>query len=323
MNEDGIIIVATIAFGMGIDKSNVRFVAHTSLPSSIEAYYQEIGRAGRDGNPAETLLLYGLNDLFQRRRFIELDKSDDQHKLGENKRLDSLLAYCEAPICRKKALLSYFDEEIESCNNCDNCLQPPKMLEGTELAQMALSAIYRSGQVFGAVHIINILLGENSPKIIERGHNKIKTFGIGKEHSKDFWQGFIRQMLASGHIIINIKKFGCLQITTTGVQLLKNELQFNYKEIELKSHKPPKNYKEKITLNIQDSDLELLSALKKLRLTTAKSLSVPAFVIFSDASLIEMAKLKPKDQIDFSKINGVGPSKLKKYSDTFLSVINS
>ena len=322
MNEDGIIIVATIAFGMGIDKSNVRFVAHTSLPSSIEAYYQEIGRAGRDGNPAETLLLYGLNDLFQRRRFIELDKSDDQHKLGENKRLDSLLAYCEAPICRKKALLSYFDEEIESCNNCDNCLQPPKMLEGTELAQMALSAIYRSGQVFGAVHIINILLGENSPKIIERGHNKIKTFGIGKEHSKDFWQGFIRQMLASGHITINIKKFGCLQITTTGVQLLKNELQFNYKEIELKPHKTTKNNKEKITLNIKDSDLELLAALKKLRLTISKSLSVPAFVIFSDASLIEMAKSKPKDQIDFSKINGVGPSKLKKYSDTFLSVIN-
>jgi len=322
MNEDGIIIVATIAFGMGIDKSNVRFVAHTSLPSSIEAYYQEIGRAGRDGNPSETILLYGLNDLFQRRRFIELDKSDDHHKLRENKRLDSLLAYCETPICRKKALLSYFDEEIENCNNCDNCLRPPKMLDGSELAQMALSAIYRSGQTFGTVHIINILLGEKSSKILERGHNKIQTFGVGSNYNKDFWQSFIRQLLSSAHIIINIKKFGCLQITKSGLQILKNELHFNYKEIISKPIKVTKNKKEKIIINIDNSDLDLLASLKELRLEISKNMSVPAFVVFSDASLIEMAKLKPKDKTQFSKINGVGPSKLKKYSDKFLSIIN-
>lgn len=322
MNEDGIIIVATIAFGMGIDKSNVRFIAHISLPSNIEAYYQEIGRAGRDGNPSETILLYGLNDLFQRRRFIELDGSDDHHKLRENKRLDSLLAYCETPICRKKALLSYFDEKIDNCNNCDNCLRPPKMLDGSELAQMVLSAIYRSGQTFGTVHIINILLGEKSPKILERGHNNIKTFGVGNNYSKDFWQGFIRQLLSSAHIIINIKKFGCLQITKTGFQILKNELHFNYKEIELKPTKIIKNKKAKFITDIEDSDLGLLASLKELRLEISKSISVPAFVVFSDASLIEMAKLKPKDRIEFSKINGVGPSKLKKYSDQFLSVIN-
>ena len=322
MNEDGIIIVATIAFGMGIDKSNVRFVAHTSLPSSIEAYYQEIGRAGRDGNPSETILLYGLNDLFQRRRFIELDKSNDHHKLRENKRLDSLLAYCETPVCRKKALLSYFDEEIKNCNNCDNCLRPPKMLDGSELAQMVLSAIYRSGQTFGTVHIINILLGEESSKIIERGHNKIKTFGVGSNYNKDFWQSFIRQLLSSGHIIINIKKFGCLQITKSGLQILKNELHFNYKEIISKPIKVTKNKKEKIIININNSDLDPLASLKELRLKISKNISVPTFVVFSDASLIEMAKLKPKDKTEFSKINGVGPSKLKKYSDKFLSIIN-
>ena len=194
---------------------------------------------------------------------LSLIRSDDHHKLRENKRLDSLLAYCETPICRKKALLSYFDEEIKNCNNCDNCLRPPKMLDGSELAQMVLSAIYRSGQTFGTVHIINILLGEESSKIIERGHNKIKTFGVGSNYNKDFWQSFIRQLLSSAHIIINIKKFGCLQITKSGLQILKNELHFNYKEIVSKPIKVIKNKKEKVIINIDNSDLGLLIFFKK------------------------------------------------------------
>jgi ATP-dependent DNA helicase RecQ len=322
MNENGIIIVATIAFGMGIDKSNVRFVAHISLPSSIEAYYQEIGRAGRDGNPAETLLLYGLNDLFQRRRFIENEGKDVNHKLRENKRLDSLLAYCETPICRKKALLSYFDENINECNNCDNCLNPPKMLEGTKLAQMVLSAIYRSGQTFGAAHIINILTGTKTDKIIEKKHDKIKTFGIGYEQKKEFWQGFIRQLISSGHILINIKKYGCLQITKSGFKILKNENYFNYKEIEFKKPKTTKYKKEKEIIDINDNDLKILNLLKTLRLNIAKEKSIPAFVIFPDASLIEMAKIKPKNLHEMININGVGPSKLKKYGNLFLEIIN-
>ena len=322
MNDKGIIIVATIAFGMGIDKSNVRFVAHLSLPSSIEAYYQEIGRAGRDGNPAETLLLYGLNDLFQRRRFIDSDGDDNQHKLRENKRLDSLLAYCETPICRKKALLSYFDEKVEDCNNCDNCLNPPKMLDGTKLAQMVLSAIYRSGQIFGTVHIINILLGNKTDKIIEKKHDKIKTFGIGNSYKKDFWQGFIRQLISSGHIIINIKKFGCLQITTSGLEVLKDEKYFNYKEITLKIPKNSKHKKIKETMSIDDNDLKILTSLKELRLDIAREKSIPAFVIFPDSSLIEMAKIKPQNLEEMNKINGVGPTKLKKYGSSFLEVIN-
>ncbi len=322
MNDKGIIIVATIAFGMGIDKSNVRFVAHLSLPSSIEAYYQEIGRAGRDGNPAETLLLYGLNDLFQRRRFIDSDGDDNQHKLRENKRLDSLLAYCETPICRKKALLSYFDEKVEDCNNCDNCLNPPKMLDGTKLAQMVLSAIYRSGQIFGTVHIINILLGNKTDKIIEKKHDKIKTFGVGNSYKKDFWQGFIRQLISSGHIIINIKKFGCLQITTSGLEVLKDEKYFNYKEITLKIPKNSKHKKIKETMSIDDNDLKILTSLKELRLDIAREKSIPAFVIFPDSSLIEMAKIKPQNLEEMNKINGVGPAKLKKYGSSFLEVIN-
>ena len=322
MNEKGIIIVATIAFGMGINKPDVRFVAHLSLPSSIEAYYQEIGRAGRDELPADTLLLYGLNDLFQRRRFIESDGDDVQHKLRENKRLDSLLAYCETPTCRKKALLAYFDETINKCNNCDNCLNPPKMLDGTKLAQMALSAVYRSGQIFGAQHIINILLGNKTEKIIQKNHDKIKTFGIGSDYKIDFWQGFIRQLISAGHLIINIKKFGCLQITETGLLILKDKAYFNYKEIEAKKTKVSKYNKVKVSLNLDHNDIKILSALKKIRLNISKENSIPAFVIFSDASLLEMATVKPSNLQEMLKINGVGPSKLKKYGSIFLAAIN-
>jgi len=261
--------------------------------------------------------------LFQRRRFIESDGDDYQHKLRENKRLDSLLAYCETPICRKKALLSYFDEHVEDCHNCDNCFNPPKMVDGTKLAQMVLSAIYRSGQIFGTVHIINILLGNKTDKIIEKKHDKIKTFGIGNNYKKDFWQGFIRQLISSGHLIINIKKFGCLQITKSGLEILKDDKYFNYKEIVFKAAKTTKKNKNtKKVLNIDNNDLEILTSLKELRLNIAREKSIPAFVIFPDSSLIEMAKIKPQNLQEMIKINGVGPSKLKKYGTSFLEVIN-
>jgi ATP-dependent DNA helicase RecQ len=326
MTEPYVIMTATIAFGMGIDKPDIRFVAHVSLPGSMEAYYQEIGRAGRDGKTAETLLMYGLSDLFQRRRFIEEDGEDESHKLREHKRLDSLLAYCEAPSCRRIALLHYFDEQIAPCGNCDNCLSPPKLVDGTELAQMTLSAIYRTGQSFGTAHIIDVLRGSQSEKILERNHNQIKTFGVGSEYSKPYLQSFIRQLIAAGHVVLNIKKFGGLEISKSGFILLKGKIRFQYKQPSesTKKQKTGRTLKESIPEHIYSGeDAELVSRLKQERLSLAQDQGVPAFVVFPDTVLYQMVERKPTNRDEFATLVGVGPAKLKKYGDSFLAVINS
>ena len=326
MTEPCVIMAATIAFGMGIDKPDIRFVAHVSLPGSMEAYYQEIGRAGRDGEPAETLLIYGLNDLFQRRRFIEDDGEDQSYKLREHKRLDSLLAYCEASSCRRIALLHYFDEQISPCGNCDNCIDPPELVDGTELAKMALSAIYRTGQFFGAAHIIDVLRGSQSQKIIEREHDQIKTFGIGSKYSKPYLQSFIRQLIAAGHIVLNIKKYGGLEISESGFKLLKGATSFQCKQpLEpMPKQKIGRTLKESIPTHIYSGEnAELLYRLKQKRLTLAQDQGVPAFVVFVDTVLYQMVERKPKNRDDFLNLVGVGPAKLEKYGDSFLSVINN
>ena len=322
MTEEGLIMVATIAFGMGIDKPDIRFVVHANLPSSMEAFYQEIGRAGRDGAAAETIIFYGLDDLIKRRRMINQGEGDDQYKLREQKRLDTLVAYCEAATCRRKALLVYFDDVYVECGNCDNCLNPPTLIDGTELAQMALSVISTTGEYFGTVHIVNVVRGTLTEKVLQRRHNELSNFGVGKERPKEFWQALIRQLLAAGHISVDIQRYGALRISDTGRKILSGDTVFNYKNINSKSLLPSGKSQKSLPKIIGVNE-ELLAKLKVKRLDIAREKRVPAFVIFSDRSLTEMAAKRPQSESQFLDINGVGPQKLKEYGKTFLSLIMS
>ena len=322
MTEEGLIMVATIAFGMGIDKPDIRFVVHANLPSSMEAFYQEIGRAGRDGASAETIIFYGLDDLIKRRRMINQGEGDDQYKLREQKRLDTLVAYCEVATCRRKALLVYFDDVYVECGNCDNCLNPPTLIDGTELAQMALSVISTTGEYFGTVHIVNLVRGTLTEKVLQRRHNELSNFGVGKERPKEFWQALIRQLLAAGHISVDIQRYGALRISDTGQKILSGDTVFNYKIINSKSLLPSGKSQKSLPKIIGVNE-ELLAKLKVKRLDLAREKRVPAFVIFSDRSLTEMAAKRPQSESQFLDINGVGPQKLKEYGKTFLSLIMS
>ena len=326
MSESAVTMVATIAFGMGVDKPDIRYVCHLNLPASLEAYYQEIGRAGRDGLPAETLLLYGLADMRMRRQFIEQDGEDEAHKLREHKRLDALLAYCDAASCRRTALLSYFDEEARACGNCDNCLDPPKMVDGTREARMLFSVIKDTGQMFGGAHIIDVLRGGSTQKILERGHDRLQGYGAGAEHAKDYWQAFIRQAVAGHYLTINIQKYGALQIARNGQAVTAGEEEFALRKIDIT--KPERKAKKRSgkagkteKLPVAEGDRDLLAALKTLRLDIARKKKVPAYVVFPDATLMEMARDRPATLEQMADINGVGPRKLENFGATFLQAI--
>ena len=322
MTEDNVVVCATIAFGMGIDKADVRYVAHISLPSSMEAFYQEIGRAGRDGLEADTLLIFGLQDLFQRKRFIDMSDAHDSFKIKEHKRLDALIAYCDSATCRRQTLLSYFKETCEPCGKCDNCLNPPQMIDGTEYAQMVLSAIYRTGQYFGSGHIVDVLRGVDSDKVKTKGHDKIKTFGVGRTATADFWKIFIRQMVSANYLLINIQRYGALQITKKGETVLKGEDEYFYRKIEFNTPIKEKRIKaETIDADILDDEKELFSALKSKRMELARKRRVPAYIIFPDATLHQMLLHKPQTLEEMGRLNGVGPQKLEKYGKDFLSII--
>ncbi len=322
MTEDAHIIVATIAFGMGIDKPDIRFVVHLNLPGSMEAYYQEIGRAGRDGKPADTLLIYGLDDLVIRRKMIEESNSDKDYKFNENKRLDYLLSYCESPDCRRKTLLAYFDDTSKDCGNCDNCIDPPDLIDGTILAQKLLSTIFRTGQYFGQVHVINVLRGSTDKKVFEKGHNNLSVYGIGKDKSINFWQSFLRQLLAFGHLEINFQKYGAIQITKSGYYILSNKSKFLFKDIPERFNAKINNKVKKDVINLDHYNKELLNELKALRLDFAKKQNLPAYTVFHDSALVQMSKFIPKTETDLLKIDGVGPIKMIKYGKSFLDVIN-
>ncbi len=328
MTRPGIVIVATIAFGMGIDKPDVRYVFHTDLPGSVEAYYQEIGRAGRDGAPAEAHMLYGLADIRMRRLFIEDEDVGEERKRREHHRLDALLGYCDAPTCRRVALLSYFGEQAQSCGNCDTCLDPKELKDGTRDALKVLSAVERSGQRFGAAHVVDILRGKASEKVVRMGHDRLPVFGAGTGHGEKQWRSLIRQMVAANFLRLDIAGFGGLAISGKGHSLLHGDGVFRYREDRVVAGSSVSTRKIRTRSPRQSetvlagSQQELLDALKELRLQLAQERGVPAYVVFHDRSLMEMAIRKPRTEEEFAVIHGIGEAKLRKFAEPFLELMN-
>lgn len=326
ITEPGIVMSATVAFGMGIDKPDVRFVAHTDLPGSMEAYYQEIGRGGRDGAPAGTLLLFGANDIRMRRQFIEQEDSDDENKMRGHRRLDMLVSYCEATSCRRQTLLKYFGEDSKPCGNCDICDNPIELDDGTELALLVTGTIHETGERFGQAHIIDVLRGSNSEKITKFRHNSLECHGSGRDLAKSQWQSLIRQMVAGNYLEIDIAGYGGLHITAKGADLGRAVGTFMYRPEAARAETKPKKAKRagaKLlqAVKISEQDEELLQGLKKLRLKLAQDRNVPAFVIFPDKALIEMAVHRPTNREEFAEIKGVGQKKLVDFADLFIDVV--
>lgn len=315
--EDGLIVVATVAFGMGVDKPDIRWVAHADLPKSIEAYYQEIGRAGRDGGPAETLTLFGPDDIRLRRSQIDEGLAPPERRAADHARLNALLGLAEALHCRRAKLLGYFGETEVHCGKCDLCDQPADIFDGTEAVRKALSAILRTGEWFGTGHLIDVLLGNDTERMRQKGHDALPTFGVGREFDKRQWQAVFRQMMGHDLIRPDPERHGALRMTDEALPILKGEASIELRQDSIKkaSRRPA------VKTLVNEEDAPLLSALKAKRRALAEAAKVPAYIIFNDRTLVEMAENRPQSLDDMARIGGVGAKKLERYGNDFLEVI--
>jgi len=324
LNEEGLIMVATIAFGMGIDKPNVRFVAHMDLPKSLEAYYQETGRAGRDGLPADAWMAYGLQDVLMLKQMLQNSEGDERHKRLEHHKLDAMLALCEETRCRRQALLAYFDEDMpQPCGHCDNCVDGVQTWDATEPARQALSAIYRTGQRYGVGHLVDVLLGKDTEKVRSFGHDKLAVFGVGKGRSEGEWRSLYRQVVARGLADIDLEGYGGLRLSDSCRPLLRGEVTLALRK-ELKpqtSSTRGSGSASPASQLVRVEEREQWEALRTLRRNLAQEHAVPPYVIFPDSTLLEMLRSQPTSMAEMGRVSGVGARKLERYGEAFLQVL--